>query len=318
MNHIRVAVFDDWWPVRYDKKHPVPQVDSPSEWAKLMANPRLSAPDRAPSGETYYQVSDERVLDELQRIDRFRTCPICRTSVTLRDSDIDGERIYVCLHCGYWSGIGYRDWNSHFHRDPLRGAIARYKPLWPLDQAQTDYLVTHLRRTPKDLTKISPKRAEGFVMDLLSDYLKCEVRALGGVKDKGVDGYILRGDDVSCIVQVKWRETTEGAERVGVVREVAGTLLARGVPAGILVSTRVRYSKDAQEEAQAVAQREVSGLGRMNLRLLDYHDILDMLEISATRLSEQMSVEDWFRVPADICVFDGAAMLSEKFVQQFT
>src|SRR3546814_19031012 len=95
-------------------------------------------------------------------------------------------------------------------------------------------------------------------MDMLSDYLDCEVRALGGVKDGGIDGYILRNDTVACIVQVKWRQTPNGAEGVGVVREVAGTLLARGVPNGILVSTRSRFSKVAANEAQLFSHRSVA------------------------------------------------------------
>jgi len=153
-------------------------------------------------------------------------------------------------------------------------------------------------------------------MDLLSEYLDCEVRPLGGVKDGGVDGYILRGDKVGCIIQVKWRQTVEGAEGVGVVREVAGTLLARGVPNGILVSTRARYSNDAKSEANIVSSRRIDGLGKVELQLMDYYDILDMLELSSTKLTETMKVEDWFTVPEDICVFDGAAMLSESFVAQ--
>jgi hypothetical protein len=316
MDAIRVAIFDKWWPVRYDKDHPIPKEDSPSDWAKFMDMPRFTEAF-VHNGEKWREVRDDRVLDELQRIDTFRTCPICHQSVSLRDTGVEDERFYVCLRCGYWSGIGFRDWNSHLHMDPLRGVIARYRPLSPLDRAQTDYLVTHLRRTPKDLTKLSPKRAEGFVMDLLSDYLDCEVRALGGVKDKGIDGYILAGDELACIIQVKWRESTGGAESVGVVREVAGTLLARGVPAGILVSTRVRYSKEAVSEAQIVSKRKVAGLGRLKLELLDYNDILDMLNLSATRLTERMTVEDWFQVSEDICVFDGAAMISEKYIERF-
>lgn len=314
---MRVAIFDNWWPVRYNKDHPVPNEDKPDDWAKFMDSPRLTEPFSSPvDGEKYYEVRDSRVLDELKRIDRFRTCPICRNHVVLRETWVEDEKVYVCLSCGYWSGIGFRDWNSHRHSEPLRGAIGRYTAISPLDQAQTEYLVTHLRRTPRDLTKISPKRAEGFVMDLLSEYLDCEVRPLGGVKDGGVDGYILRGDKVGCIIQVKWRQAVEGAEGVGVVREVAGTLLARGVPNGILVSTRARYSNDAKSEANIVSSRRIDGLGKLELQLMDYYDILDMLELSSTKLTETMSVKDWFTVPEDICVFDGAAMLSESFVAQ--
>lgn len=315
MDTPRVAIFDRWWPVRFNPDHPIPAVDEPTDWARLMDSPKLSKP-HVFNGKNEYQVHDDRVLDELQRINRYQTCPICRNPVTARTTWVEDESIYVCLTCGYWSGIGFRDWNSHLHARPLRGVIGRYKSLLPLDHASTDYLLSHLRRTPHDLTKISPKRAEGFVMDMLSDYLDCEVRALGGVKDGGIDGYILRNDTVACIVQVKWRQTTDGAEGVGVVREVAGTLLARGVPNGMLVSTRSRFSKDAANEAQVISNRSVEGLGKLQLALKDYTDILDMLELSSTKLTAQMSVEDWFQVPDDVCVFDGAARLTESFVSQ--
>ena len=279
-----------------------------------MDAPHLSEPNRGPDGKHYFQVHDSRVLDELQRIDKFKTCPICRGRVTLRITWVEDEKIYVCLSCGYWAGIGFRDWNSHLHAEPLRGVIGRYSLLQPLDLAQTNYLVTHLRRTPKDLTKISPKRAETFVMDLLSDYLGCEVRPLGGVKDGGIDGYILKGETMKCIVQVKWRQSEKGAEGVSVVREVAGTLLARNVPNGILVSTRSRYSRDAKSEAQLVSSRHVGGVGKLDLQLFDYQNIIDMLELSSVKLTNDMKIEDWFTVSDEICVFDGAALLSEDFV----
>jgi restriction system protein len=315
MTSTRIAIFDEWWPVKYDKNHPVPTSDEPSQWSKFMDSPRLSEPSGASDGKRYFQVCDSRVLDELQRIDKFQTCPICRSGVTLRNTRVEGEKIYVCLSCGYWAGIGFREWNFNLHAEPLRGVVGRYSPVHPLNQAQTEYLVTHLRRRPKDLTKISPKRAETFVMDLLSDYLGCEVRPLGGVKDGGIDGYILKGEKLGCIVQVKWRQSEEGAEGVSVVREVAGTLLARNVPNGILVSTRSRYSRDAKSEAQLVSSRHVDGIGKLDLQLFDYQNIIDMLELSSTKLTQNMKVEDWFTVSDEICVFDGAAMLSEDFVE---
>lgn len=161
-------------------------------------------------------------------------------------------------------------------------------------------------------------RAEQFVVDLISDYLQCEVKPVGGVKDGGIDGYIIRGDEIHSIIQVKWREDKDKAEGVKVVREVGGTLLARGIPNGILVSTRDHYSKPAKKEAEIISTRELSGIGKMNLTLLDYHNILDMLEISNTKLTERMSVEDWFQIPKGVNVFDGAMILDKEFVEQFS
>ena len=228
-----------------------------------------------------------------------------------------GDQLYVCLSCGYWGGIGFRDFNEHLHVGPTRGVIARYRPIEPLDHQETDYLVSHLRRSPKDLTRISPQRAEKFVVDLLSDYLGSEVRPLGGVKDKGIDGFILKSDRIRCIVQVKWHESSSGAECVRVVREVAGTLLAQGVPSGLLVSNRLRYSKEARAEAQEVSARQVVGVGHLSLSLMDYQDVIDMLELTATRLAAKMRLEDWFHVSESMCVFDGASFIRETSVKPY-
>lgn len=317
MKSIKIAIFDEWWPVRYEHTHPRPKLDEPTQWARFMDVPRFTEFWEGPDGRKWCEVRDDRVLDELQRLITFKTCPICRTHMHLRDTGIEGEEIYICLSCGYWGGIGFREWNFHDHLHPMRGAIGRYTPIIPIDNQQTEYLITHLRRSPKDLTKISPKRAEKFVVDLLSDYLDCEVRVLGGVKDGGIDGFILKGDRMSCIIQVKWRESAVGAEGVKVVREVAGTLIARGVPSGILVSNRIRYSDDARREAKEISKREITGLGQLSLSLMNYQDVIDMLELSATKLTADMTIKDWFKIRGDICVFDGAAKISEELVKKF-
>ena len=204
-----------------------------------------------------------------------------------------------------------------YETTPLRGVLGIYKPLIPLNELKTEYLVSHLKKHPDQLPNIGPKRAEQFVMDLLSDYLNCEVKPIGGFKDKGVDGYIIKGDKISSIVQVKWRENINGAESVKVIREVAGTLLARGIPSGILVSNRDHYSKDAIHDAASISNLTVNELGKMNLQLIDYHNIIDMLEISNTKLTDKMKIRDWIDIEVGYSVFDGAMRLSADFVQMF-
>lgn len=197
---------------------------------------------------------------------------------------------------------------------PLRGVIGRYKSLLDLDEASTDYLVSHLRRYPEAMTQISPFRAEKFVVDLLKDYLGCEVQALGGRKDGGVDAYILANDKIRTIIQIKWRETRKGAESVSTVREVAGTLLARDVPNGIIISTRERFSNDAKKEAEYISSRSVQGLGELSLSLYDYHTILDMLQISNAKLADRWTPKKLMELHDKFCVFDGAAMISEDYI----
>ena len=232
-----------------------------------------------------------------------------------RDKDFN-ETILVCLYCGFWGGRGSRMDNVH-ESIPLRGVLGIYKPLRPLKDLDTRNLIHHLKRHPSDLTKINPRRAESFVVDLIGEYLDCEVKPIGGTKDKGVDGYVMMNDEIKSIIQVKWRESTNGAESVKVVREVAGTLLARGIPSGILVSNRDHFSPDALSDAKEIGKRKIEGLGQMELSLFDYHTVLDMLELSNTKLTQHMKVEDWVQIEYAYDVFEGAAKLSENFVKMF-
>jgi len=143
------------------------------------------------------------------------------------------------------------------------------------------------------------------------------VKQLGGTKDGGIDGYILKGDKLSTIIQVKWRQDIDRAEAVSVVREVGGTLLSRGAPNGILVSNRKRFSRPAIAEAAAISNRHETELGKLSLSLIDYQNILDMLEFSNRKLSNRMTTEDLWDIHSKACVFDGAAKISEDFVKAF-
>jgi restriction system protein len=86
---------------------------------------------------------------------------------------------------------------------------------------------------------------------------------------------------------------------------VAGTLLARGVPHGIIISTRSHFSSDAVREAQRISERIVKGVGRLTLSLLDYHSLLDMLEMASIKLGNSVSPEK--RIPREpyTSLFDG-------------
>lgn len=305
----RIAIFDEWWPIKVGRERVALQVDEPDAWACQLGNPEFE-PQGAISGKRYFYISDKRANREVHRLIQYRTCAICRSPMT-QLSQIEDEMLLLCAECGYWGGRGFRDWNSHMHDVPMRGVIGRYRPIANLDEASTEYLVSHLRRFPKSMTKVTPFRAERFVVDLLKDYLDCEVQPLGGRKDGGVDAFVLANDKIRTIVQIKWREANKGAESVRTIREVAGTLLARGVPSGIIVSTRERFSADARREAALVSDRSVNGIGQLELELYDYHRILDMLAISNAKLDDRWRPEHLWKLHKEFCVFDGAAMISE-------
>lgn len=315
MTTTRIAIFDNWIPFHIGNEIYYPEMDNPINWSEFMNAPKFELTADFGS-KSYYTLNDRRPINEVHRILKYHTCPICRSSMEKRQQDFN-EQLFVCLSCGFWGGRGSR-MDNVYEKIPLRGVLGIYKPIKPLKDLETDYLITHLRRFPNQLPNIGPRRAEKFVIDLLSDYLKCEVKPIGGTRDKGVDGFVLKGDIISSIIQIKWREDVKGAESVRVVREVAGTLLARGVPSGILVSNKDHFSKDAIQDAKNISQLKIEALGKMELTLVDYHNILDMLEISSRRLTEEMKLQDWLNIEEGYQVFEGAMKLSKEFVSMFS
>jgi len=309
----RIAIFDEWIPFKMGFKTNPNITDNPINWSEFTNNPKFKLNTHPTANE--YLLDDERAINEIYRLTKHKTCPICRCKMK-EENPIDHQSIFVCLKCGFWGGRGSRFDNILMEGIPSRGVLAFYKPFKPLAEQQSNYLISHLRKHPKELPNIGPKRAEKFVLDLIKESFDCEVKAIGGTRDGGVDGYILNNDEISTIIQVKWREDMNKAESVGVVREVAGTLLARGVPSGILISNRNHFSKDAIKDTKAINKNGSIGLSKMNLTLIDYHDIIDMLDISNTQLTANMELKDWYKEDSNH-VFDGAARLNFDLVNQF-
>lgn len=165
-----------------------------------------------------------------------------------------------------------------------------------LDDATLDQLLYQISTLPDRLRRFDPFRAEVIVADLLAETLDCEVRPVGGRRDGGVDGYIVAGDGARSIVQVKWRETGDRGESVSVVRELAGTMLARGVPSALLVTTRNRMSKPANDEIELISKRDVVGLGKLSIDTMVYQDVIDMLQLAWTRRGGDFeAVIPWLR-----------------------
>jgi len=313
-NKPRIATFDNSLPFHIGTEIRIPTEDKPINWSEFINEPKFEQVYENGT-ERKYRLNDQRAIEEIHRLLNFQTCPICGNKMKKRKPDFY-ETILICLHCGFWGGRGSRMDNVH-EKIPLRGVLGFYNPLKPLKDMESEYLITHLKKHPEQLPKIGPRKAEKFVIDLLADTLDCEVKLIGGTRDKGVDGYIIKNDNISSIIQVKWRESINGAESVKVIREVAGTLLARGIPSGILISNKDHFSKDAQNDAELISKRELLGLGKMDLTLLDYHNIIDMLEISNTKLTANMKIEDWIKIENAYDEFEGAMMIDKDFVDMF-
>lgn len=242
-----------------------------------------------------------RETREVLRLMRDRTCRYCTTQMgTIYASELVGE-LMLCPTCGYWGGRGTRELGHGplnargvlgvvgLHKDSARTPIDAWgwgerseldvdAPEWTFDQ-----LLAQLRAVPSRLLSLSPQRAEAVVADLLAEVLDCEVRHVGGVGDGGVDCYIVAGDEIKSIVQVKWHRDSRKAESVRLVREIAGTLLARGVPRALLVTTRERLSPAARKEIEVLRSREILHLGRIEIDSVTYSDLIDMLELAWVR-----------------------------------
>jgi hypothetical protein len=319
MQKRRLAVFDQKLTFNIAGSGVEPVTDAPSAWA-YRAEPPYWRCWRWTSGDdrTYdmadivaarwgpkrrskceWYVADPRASAEVLRLMKFRTCPFCRTSMI--EVDIYGSDgvVLLCTTCGYWGGRGTRE--EGLGPFNTRGVIGRYRLLKPLDANTTELLMSHIRRCPKAMHSLSPSRGERFVADLLRDLLNCEVRLVGRPKDNGVDIYLVNGDGRRCIVQVKWHRSSNGAETVSVVREVAGTVLARGVPSALIVSTRSHFSRAAIREASAVQQSPLLRTDAVRIHLADYNNILDMLELASRSFK---ATETTDLVPARY-VFDG-------------
>lgn len=226
---------------------------------------------------------------EVLRLMKYKTCAFCRQKMAEIRTVGDHGTVLYCKNCFYWGGRGART----FGPADARGIIGRINFVSNPDEAKIDAVIAHLNSNIERLFGLLPKQAEKIMPAVLSDFLKCEVKAIGGTRDHGIDALAIRSDESKMLVQIKWRNKKENkAEGVAVVREVGGTLLARQIPTGLIISTRSRFSKDAANEARLISQNEVTSMGQLNLELRDFNDLIDMFEISAQIRRDNMTIDD--------------------------
>jgi hypothetical protein len=254
-----------------------------------------------------------RSTGEVLRLMRDRTCSFCGAAMRTIYVNTEVGELMLCPICGYWGGRGTRELGHGalnargvlgvvgLHRHSASRCIDAHKwdesgsPDLNSPMLSFDQVLGQLQALPSRLLTLSPHRAEAIVADLLADVLDCEVRRIGGVRDGGVDGYIVVGGEIKSIVQVKWHRNSRRAESVRLVREIAGTLLARGIPRGLLVTTSERLSPDAEREIETLRSREVNNCGRIAIDAATYSDLLDMLELAwARRGGDFEAATPWF------------------------
>nr|WP_121271760.1 restriction endonuclease [Pedobacter schmidteae] len=282
-NTLRIPTFKDEFLFNvYDKINvQIDEIDY--NWIDPTWNPEV----RSSTVGTRY---DAIAHKELARMITFKTCPYCRTKMIELESHKQPGIVLACQHCLYWGGRGTRDWGGG--TDNARGILGRCSVVENVDELTIFQTIEHFKNDSLDLVNMTPSRAEKLIPIILKRYLDCEVKVVGGVKDNGIDALIIRTDKSKMIVQIKWRSSVKGSESVSVVREVGGTLLARGIPAGMIISTRSKFSGPAKKEAELISNNIINGIGKLELELKDFNDIIDMLEVSHRKLSPNLTVEE--------------------------
>ena len=278
---IRIPVFNDEFLFNIRNEVDV-DIDVPDvKWIDQGWKPEI---DGKLIGMLYDPIAEKEVF----RLIKFATCAYCRTDMTTLTPVGDKGIVLVCKNCFYWGGRGTRPGGPTFNR----GNLGRINFIDNPDETSLELLINHLKDNIQRLYELSPRQAEKLLPNILSDYLKCEVIVVGGTKDGGIDAIAIRSDNSKMIIQIKWREAKNKSESVSVVREVGGTLLARKIPSGLIVSTRKGFSKYSQKEAEAISQNEIVNVGKINLELKAFNDLIDMIEVSSKTRTENMKAED--------------------------
>mgnify|MGYP001584888798 CR=1 FL=1 len=231
----------------------------------------------------------------LWRLHENRTCPFCRVHMCI-DEGLSGKSmpsdyVVICPQCGFWFGRGTKDYGYDLGNEGGRGVLGllHREPLHQVDVTLPE-VIRFLDENHKFLLTLDPFKAEKLVCRLLHEAFGWEVHYIGGRKDRGIDAIAVNSNAGKAIVQIKWHTATRKAESVSLVREFAGTLLARGVPSGIIVTTRERFSAEAQQEITLLGERTVVEMGKIDIDYKTYRDILDMLGISSRRITERPQV----------------------------
>ena len=252
------------------------------------------------------QIESDRISKLAHYSHETGKCVYCesetvRISALSDEPEKDSTPVYFrqCGRCGFYFARGTRGyadgpaWNRF-----MFGTVT----LEEVDSATIDthQLIRFLNKERAHITSINPFKAEDVVVELLRDFLQCEIRKVGGRKDGGIDAYAIKGDKISALIQIKWRRESGKAEGVEVIRSVAGTQLIKGIPKALVFTTRKKYSNQARKEMLDLHGRELVHVGRMSMDLKTYDDILDMLEITTRRISDNPIPPPQFESPYDL------------------
>lgn len=130
-------------------------------------------------------------------------------------------------------------------------------------------LIESLKQHPKDLYKVSPRRFEELIAELLDD-MGWEVKMTPQSKDGGKDIIAVLDTAIGkllCLVEAK-RYSDHRPVQVGLVRQLYGTFMDHGANSAMLV-TSSRFTRGA---------REFQSKHQYQITLKEYDDIVDWIQ----------------------------------------
>ncbi|MCP1472002.1 HJR/Mrr/RecB family endonuclease [Sphingobium sp. OAS761] len=249
---------------------------------------------RTSKGFDYIGTSDQHqiLLDEMDynftrrhsfgQLAVFTHCPHCKkplSSTTHRHTE--GFRdIYIsrCANCGWWEtehtlldqydDYGLRCGIKSFQRRAVLKSFAVSSSAVPVEN-----LCEYLASNPDKLEKVDPGKLEELVGHVFRETHHCDVRYVGGPNDRGIDLYLVKGDD-EMAVQVKRRAIRRGGEPVSSVREFVGAMVIEQMLSGIFVTTGT-FSPFARVAASRAMDSEVIE----QIQLIDGKLLIEMCEL---------------------------------------
>lgn len=167
------------------------------------------------------------------------------------ESEWHSASAYACISCGFWYAE-FSHWSecddsvaTHARRifPGFLTAFSTSEPLIP-----PDILLREIVTSPSAVRLISPLALERFVADVVRDHANCEVRHVGGPRDRGADVLVLTNGETSQVIQVKQRRSG-GCESVDSVRGFIGAMVTEGYRSGMFITTAERFTSEAVRAA---------------------------------------------------------------------
>ena len=222
---------------------------------------------------------------------RYVQCPICITTLAMHD--ISGEfqghemsyEIGLCEACGWWDMV-YEEWGMMDYPEEftyLHSILRDFSSLTFSSGAARDELV-RLKLDPERLYKLSPRRLELLVRDLMFQVFDCKAQITKQTRDGGKDIICFDSNTGPRLVEVK-RYKKERKIGIEIVRQMIGTMFVDGVHRGLVVSTS-SFTAGARKLAQALKVRH-----GWDLDLKDFKDICTWLELYHHPLIEYEELE---------------------------